>query len=231
MKKFDYQVPISLITIFHPERFWNMTTSDLEKLPALKKDRKDQELKKKNIAKEKKLELNTERIHDRNIGNFGNPNYKFRRNWIYGKDLVGLLSDYSFRLIDTMETGSQTRWRVEIRPNWGKEPNKLPEELFNRMVDAFSELKISIRQIYINPFTFDFKETTKGPFYESGYTANLLLGPCDRDKAECIREARIRFRKHDTSLSIHEHRPFYRDSLLNDEIEIIGECMMWWIDF
>lgn len=223
-----YKIPISLVTIFHPDKIWKLNNEELEKLPSLKKDRIMQELLKEKIAKENNLKLTKKEMHRRKINNFGSAEEWFRYNWLEGKELFNILSDYSIRLIDTLETGSQTRWKIEARPNWGNEPNSLSNHLTHQLRDFFLRSKISVRQFWINPFTFDYKDDIQGPFYESGYTANLVLGPYD---PECIREAKMNFIKQSSLLSLHEHRPFYRETLISKEIKILPNSCFWWAEY
>lgn len=224
-----YKIPISLITIFHPDHFWQIDDiSKLHDFPHLVKEREDQELKKIKIAEERKLKTSIENLHGGKIINFGKPQYWFRLNWIKGKHLSEILRDYSLRLIYTIETRSQAKWRVEARPNWGKEPNILPDSLSLKMMESISHSLISIRQIWINPFSLDITDDVRGPFYESGYTINIVFGPFND---ECLREARIHFTKNKGLMPIREHRPFYRDSLTSEEMEILPECCFWWAEY
>lgn len=224
-----FKIPLSLITIFHPERFLNMQFRELEDLPSLKKDRKKIESQKLKIAKKKGISLDTENIHLRQILEQGKKHDWFRRTWLHGSDIIDVLSDYSIRLIDTLETGSAPRWKLEARPNWGKEPNILPDYLVIKMKEAFSMSQIGVRQIWINPFAFPPDENLLSAYYEIDSTANLMLGPFDKE--DCLREAKIQFRKHEGVVPMREHQTIYNASLTADEIDILPECSFWWAEY
>ena len=223
------RIPIALITIWHPETFWKMSLRELYALPALKKDRTEQELRKAEIAQQKNLEATTGIIHERKITRFGKPKYSLRRTWLNGSDIRGPVADYSIRLIDTEETGGQARFKVEARPNWGTEPHILPNDLVAKMQDTLSECKISVRQLWINPFTIDTSKVPEGPFYDLGQSANVAIGPYV--EADSLRKAQIRFRKHPQTVFIHQHFPSYRSVLNTDDIKILAGCKLWWADY
>ncbi len=224
-----FKIPIAIVTIWHPDEFWRISQNDLSTLPALKKDRREQELLKAEIAQTKGLKTTTEIMHQRPVINFGRARNSFRRTWLDGKDICSIVSDYTIRLIDTEETGTQSRFRVEARPNWGTEPNILPDDLTLKMHDVLSQSRVSVRGFWINPFTIDTSKIPQGPFYDLGHTLNLLVGPYD--EAECLRRAQIRFSKNQQQVTIHQHYPFYRDSLSTEDISILYPCNLWWAEY
>ena len=225
-----YKIPVAIITIWHPEKFAETTARELCHMPSLKKNRSEQESYKAKIAKTKGINITKTVMHERPILNFGKPKYTFRLTWLDGIDLSGLLDDYTIRLIDTTEQpGSQARFRLEARPNWGDEPNILPNETNKLIKEKLSKSRLSVRQLWTNPFTIDTSKTPKGPFYEQGLTINLVLGPYVEE--ECLRKAAISFLRHPEKLSIHQHCPFYRASLTTEDIYILSECNIWWAEY
>lgn len=225
-----YKIPVAIITIWHPEKFAMTTSQGLSSMPSLKKNRNEQESYKAKIANTKGMEITSTLMHERHILNFGKSISSFRQTWLDGIDLSGIIEDYSLRLIDTTEQpGSQARFRLEARPNWGDEPNILPIETVRQIKENLSQSKLSVRQLWKNPFTIDTKKTPKGPFYEQGQTINLVLGPYVKE--ECLRKAAISFRRHLEKLAIHQHCPFYRTSLTTDDIHILPECILWWAEY
>lgn len=224
-----YKIPVAILTVWHPENFLEVRARDLHSLPALRKKRSEQESRKTKIALSKSLSTTTEVMHDRPVINFGIPKYTFRKNWIQGAALAGLITDYQARLIDTEETGTQARFRVEARPNWGSEPNLLPSHLSQRLVRNVAKSRLSVRQLWVNPFTIDVKSTPGGPFYNAGHTLNVVVGPYDA--TSCKREAIIRFVKHPTSVVIHEHCPFYQEDINEHQIRPVPGCNLWWGEY
>lgn len=232
-----YKIPVAIITVFHPEDFLEVSFRDLCSLPALCKNRAEQESRKTKIALNKSFSTTTEVMHDRPVINFGKPKYSFRGNRIQGAVLAGLITDYQARLIDTEETGTQARFRVEFRPNWGSESHTLPNHLTQRLVHNVSKSMLSVRQLWVNPFTIDLKSTPGGLFYNSAHTLNFVVGPQDSPHGaqtgikKAQREAKIKFIKHPTPVVIHEHCPFYQDDIDEHEIRTVTGCNLWWGEY
>jgi len=223
------KIPIGIVTIWHPDRLWKIKPRELFDLPSIKKDRKKQEYHKVQLSEQKKLKTTTEILHGRPIVNFGDPKYSFRKTWLDGKDILGVLSDYSIRLIKTEREGTQAPFRAEARPNWGTEPNILPDKLISNMHSFLLMDKISVRQLWVNPFTRALPNSSLGPFNDANATINLVIGPFD--KKECFRKAKIHFIKHKQSVSIHQHSPRYKSVSSNDPIKILSGCSFWWAKY
>ncbi len=224
------RIPLGIITVWHPDYFWKISPETLSALPSLKKTREDLEVQRTEIARHLALKSTTETFHGRPIINLGKSKYSFRRTWIHGRDICSVLSDYTIRLIETVETGTQARFRVEVRPNWGDEPNIIPDALVTTMINTLSMNQISIRQLWVNPFTIDTSKIGKSLFYESGCSINLVIGPYD--PVECLRKARISFSKCRDLVVMHQHRPFYRDDLYDSsKLHLLNACSLWYVEY
>ena len=225
-----FHIPLGIITIWHPDYFLKIPADKLIALPLLRKTRDDLEVQRTEIAKHHSLNSTIENLHGRPIINLGKPKYSFRKKWIYGRDICSVLSDYTIRIIDTEETGTQARFRAEARPNWGNEPNILPDALATTMINTLSMKKISIRQLWVNPFTIDTSKTNKSLFYEAGHSVNLVIGPYD--PVECKKKkARLNFSKHGSLVPMHQHRPFYRGLQDSVELQLLDACSLWYVEY
>ena len=226
------RIPVGIITIWHPEVFGhaNMVIQELEKYPKIIKDRRQQEALKEKISKEKGLSISKKVMHDRVINNLGISNDNFRNTWISGKSIKGIISEYELRLIGTENEESQSRFKLEARPNWGSEPNVLPEELSNRIKDNIARTeKICIRQLWINPLNIDEDSVCSNNLYYSEKSlVNFVVGPYFH---KCIRKNKcIRFEKNKECVDMVQHRPSYINQENNciEQINILPERKFWW---
>ena len=222
-------IPISLITLYHPDTFFCMTIESLKSLPSIRKDRIKEENAKGSIAEDNHIKTTIETFHDRSIRNFGTAFSRFRNTWMDGSQITAVLADYSLRLIYTAETGTQAKYKFEARPNWGSEPNVLPKERVSLMLRTLQDDKVSVRQCWLNPLTRNLQGTPQSIFYEYACTLNVVIGPYVQE--DNGRRASLRFVKYPQHIAIHQHQPSYTSFSNNIALCMLPACPLWMAEY
>jgi hypothetical protein len=178
----EEQLPIQIVTLFHPERYLSIPASDLASVPAVNRVRESVEAKRREAARALHVPFVTETFHDRQIINLGTPVEELRNRHVKSIDLLACLRDFDARMIDTSETGSQARYKIEFRPNWADVPDPLPPIILNGLLAGVEAAKlIWIRQVWRNPDNARFGTLPlEVPADIAPETANLVVGPFDK---------------------------------------------------
>src|SRR4051812_6312166 len=125
-----YRAPLTILTIFHPEHWLNVPTSELRHLAHISRQRSKLEETRKQFAKERDLKVSTSMFHDRPIANLGTSLDQFRRTWIDDSaSLAACFINLRVRLFIYDEEGSQAKYRLECRYDWGTDTNSIDAEL------------------------------------------------------------------------------------------------------
>jgi hypothetical protein len=192
------KLSLHLVTLWHREKFLNVTLQELARFPSITRERTTLEQRREQVAQSRGIEAWPDYIHGRVIINLGKPVYTLRKTWIVGHVLAWVLKDFDVRFIHTLEQGTQARYKCEFRPDWGQEPGSWEPLLRRSIIDGIkSSAKLSIRQLWPNPIEGRFGtlpvEVPDGSVRE---VANLVVGPCD--EKDSPRGARLTFEKHHT---------------------------------
>lgn len=175
------QLPIHIITLYHPDSYLGIPASQLSSLPAIKKDRESVEARRIEAARSLEVPVVMDEFHGRLISNTGKPVYRFRDKSVKAVDLLPCLSDFEVRMIDTVETGSQARYKIEFRPTWADFPNPLGSDIVESLLQGMQKKqRMWVRQLWRNPTNARFGDLPLevAPSI-APETANLVLGPFD----------------------------------------------------
>ncbi len=228
------RIPVGIITIFHPEYFGypDMMIPELEKYPRIIKDRKQQEAFREKISKEKGYTSTKRVFHNRIINNLGISNDCLRNKWMNGKSIKGMIDDYEIRLIDTENEDSQARYKLEARPNWGTEPNVLPDDLSKIIKKNIGKSKkICIRQLWINPLNHDADRIfSNNLYYSQRSLVNFIVGPMFSKCSEKYKH--IRFERNNQCADMIQHMPNCKNKDDNcfGEVNVLKEKKFWWVN-
>ena len=130
----EEQLPIQIVTLFHPERYLSIPASDLASVPAVNRVRESVEAKRREAARALHVPFVTETFHDRQIINLGTPVEELRNRHVKSIDLLACLRDFDARMIDTSETGSQARYKIEFRPKLGRRTRSTTSDYSERSI-------------------------------------------------------------------------------------------------
>jgi hypothetical protein len=195
--------PITILTVFHPDHWLDMKFERLAQLPHKIRNREAMEKAKEEIAKLTGTSGNVREFHGRAIRNFGRSLDFLRKTWIDGINLERLsacFGEMKPKLVVYTEQGSQAKYRVECRYDWGGEGDALPAENVLHMRDKMlNDKRISVRQLWLNehaPFAADERMPAVIREYaipkqieDERLHANLVLGP--HDPHDVLRRANL----------------------------------------
>src|SRR5881392_423322 len=146
------KLPLSLVTLWHPNGFLNLTLQELAKqVPVITRERITLEQRREQVARSRGLEVWYGYFHSRVIINDGKSVDTLRKTWISGDMLAWILKDFDVRLIYTPEQGSQARYKCEFCPDWGQEPGSWALSRRREIIDDIKlSARLSIRQLWRN---------------------------------------------------------------------------------
>lgn len=166
--------------MWHPEKFLQLSLSELSSLPRIRRQRDTLEKLKKEEAQAHNLKTHYAVFHGRLIANNGKSEDRLRKTWVSSETIVNCLQDFDVRLIDTSEHGSQARYKLEFRLNWANDANELAPDLVSTIAPNVRLMEhVSIRQLWTNPL-LGTSETSSVLSAETPVeVVNLVIGPFD----------------------------------------------------
>ncbi|MDP9178008.1 MAG: hypothetical protein M3O61_10050 [Gemmatimonadota bacterium] len=202
-----YDLPIHMVTIFHPEKYFDCRTDELWNLPHIERSRDLMEGTRKNESERAGAPIWEAEFHGGVVSNNGEQTDSLRYTWVSTAAIQPCIVGLEPRLIHTKENRSQARFKLELRPSWGETPGVLsPGDVARLSKGVSASERISIRQLWRNPtqFRFGTLPIAIDPAVETHF-ANLMLGPYK--PMESRQPADIKFYRKDDAWRVWARTP------------------------